>query len=57
MILNFDARLPDLIAMHANLVYFILFGVIFLKIGVLPFFFLPSNPLLFYAVRCVRHQC
>lgn len=47
MLLNFDAHLPDLVAMHANLVYFILFGVIFLQIGLLPFFFLPSNPFLF----------
>ena len=47
MILNFDAHLPDLVAMHANLVYFILFGVVFLQIGILPFFFLPSNPFLF----------
>ncbi len=47
MILNFDAHLPELISMHANFVYFILFGVIFLEIGVLPFFFLPSNPFLF----------
>ncbi|MES2502100.1 MAG: VTT domain-containing protein [Pseudomonadota bacterium] len=47
MILNFDAHLPDLVSMHANLVYFILFGVIFLQIGILPFFFLPSNPFLF----------
>ncbi len=47
MILNFDAHLPELIAMHANLVYVILFVVIFLQIGVLPFFFLPANPFLF----------
>lgn len=47
MIMAFDAHLPQLVAMHANLVYFILFGVIFLQIGVLPFFFLPSNPFLF----------
>lgn len=47
MILNFDAHLPQLVAMHANLVYVILFGVVFLEIGVLPFFFLPSNPFLF----------
>ena len=47
MILNFDAHLPDLVAMHANLVYFILFGVVFLQIGILPLFFLPSNPFLF----------
>jgi membrane-associated protein len=47
MILDFDAHLPQLVAMHASLVYFILFGVVFLQIGVLPFFFLPSNPFLF----------
>ena len=47
MILNFDAHLPELVAMHANLVYLILFLVIFLEIGVLPFFFLPANPFLF----------
>ena len=46
-ILNFDAHLPQLVAMHANLVYLILFSVVFLQIGVLPFFFLPSNPFLF----------
>ena len=33
MILNFDAHLPQLVAMHANMVYFILFGVVFLQIG------------------------
>lgn len=47
MILDFDAHLPQLVAMHANLVYLILFIVVFLQIGVLPFFFLPSNPFLF----------
>jgi len=47
MILNFDVHLPQLVATHANLVYVILFGVVFLQIGVLPFFFLPSNPFLF----------
>ena len=47
MILDFDAHLPELVAMHANLVYIILFGVVFLQIGVLPFFFLPANPFLF----------
>ena len=47
MILDFDAQLPQLVAMHANLVYVILFSVIFLQIGVLPFFFLPANPFLF----------
>jgi membrane-associated protein len=47
MILDFDAHLPQLVAMHANLVYVILFAVVFLQIGVLPFFFLPANPFLF----------
>ena len=47
MILNFDAHLPLLVAMHASFVYVILFAVIFLEIGVLPLFFLPGNPFLF----------
>jgi membrane-associated protein len=47
MILNFSVHLPQLVTMHADLVYVILFGVVFLQIGVLPFFFLPSNPFLF----------
>lgn len=47
MVLNFDAHLPQLVAMHAGAVYVILFAVIFLQIGVLPLFFLPGNPFLF----------
>ena len=47
MIQDFDQHLPQLIAMHASFVYVILFAVIFLEIGVLPLFFLPSNPFLF----------
>jgi membrane-associated protein len=47
MILSFDMHLPQLVAMHANIVYLILFCIVFLQIGVLPFFFLPSNPFLF----------
>ena len=47
MIQHFDAHLPQLVAMHANLVYIILFAVVFLQMGVLPLFFLPSNPFLF----------
>ena len=47
MILAFDKHLPTLIALHAGLVYVILFAIIYLQIGTLPFFFLPSNPLLF----------
>jgi membrane-associated protein len=47
MVLDFDKHLPELIAMHAGLVYVILFAVIYLQIGTLPLFFLPSNPFLF----------
>jgi membrane-associated protein len=47
MVLDFDKHLPTLIAMHAALVYVILFAVVYLQIGTLPFFFLPSNPFLF----------
>ena len=47
MILDFDKHLPALILMHASVVYVILFAVIFLQIGTLPLFFLPSNPFLF----------
>ncbi len=47
MILNFDQQLHVLIAMHANLVYLILFLVVFVEIGVIPLFFLPGNPFLF----------
>jgi len=47
MCIKIENHLPDLVAMHANLVYFILFGVVFLQIGILPLFFLHSNPFLF----------
>ena len=47
MIQHFDAHLPQLVAMHANFVYIVLFAVVFLQMGVLPLFFLPSNPFLF----------
>ncbi|HAF01143.1 MAG TPA: hypothetical protein DCO68_06600 [Methylophilaceae bacterium] len=47
IITNFDAHLPLLVATHAHTVYLILFAVVFLQVGILPFFFLPSNPLLF----------
>lgn len=46
-ILHFDQSLHALVMQHAGLAYGILFGVVFLQIGVLPFFFLPSNPFLF----------
>ena len=47
MVLNFDQQLHTLISMHANLVYLILFLVVFLEIGIIPLFFLPGNPFLF----------
>ena len=47
MIQHFDAHLPQLVALNAILVYIILFAVVFLQMGVLPLFFLPSNPFLF----------
>jgi len=47
MVLNFDQQLHTLIAMHANLVYLILFLVVFLETGIIPLFFLPGNPFLF----------
>lgn len=47
LITNFDAHLPELVAMHAGLVYLLVFTVVFLQIGVLPLFFLPGNPFLF----------
>jgi len=49
MVLHADAMLPQLIDTHIQLAYLVVFIVIFLQIGVLPFFFLPSNPFLFVA--------
>lgn len=46
-ILHFDQNLHSLVMQNAALAYSILFGVVFLQIGVLPMFFLPSNPFLF----------
>jgi membrane-associated protein len=47
LITNFDAHLPALVGMYASWVYVIVFAVVFLQIGILPLFFLPSNPFLF----------
>lgn len=44
---HFDAHLPELVGMYAHWVYVVIFAVVYLQIGVLPFFFLPSNPFLF----------
>lgn len=47
LITNFDAHLPELVGMYAQWVYVVIFAIVYLQIGVLPFFFLPSNPFLF----------
>lgn len=50
-LLNFftslDAELGNLIATHGNLIYVILFAIVFTEIGFLPLFFLPGDPLIF----------
>lgn len=51
MILNFDQQLHVLIAMHASLVYLILFLVVFLEIGVVPLFFCQEIHSCLYAAR------
>lgn len=47
LITNFDAHLPTLVSMYAYWVYGVVFAVVYVQIGILPFFFLPSNPFLF----------
>jgi membrane-associated protein len=47
LITNFDAHLPALVGMYSSWVYVVVFAVVFLQIGILPLFFLPSNPFLF----------
>lgn len=47
LVTHFDQALHDLVMHHAGLAYVVIFTVVFLQIGVLPFFFLPSNPFLF----------
>ncbi len=46
---NLDAQIAGFIAMHGNLVYLLLFAIVFLEIGIFPLFFLPGNPLIFIA--------
>jgi membrane-associated protein len=46
---NLDAQIAGFIAMHGNLIYLLLFAIVFLEIGVFPLFFLPGNPLIFIA--------
>ncbi|MFW5432740.1 MAG: DedA family protein [Methylophilaceae bacterium] len=49
LLMHLDSHIADFIAMHGNLVYLLLFAVVFLEIGVFPLFFLPGNPLIFIA--------
>lgn len=42
-----DAHLGHLIAAHGNLIYLLLFGIVFTEIAFLPLFFLPGDPLIF----------
>ncbi len=44
---NLDMQLGHVIATHGNLIYIILFTIIFSEIGFLPLFFLPGDPLIF----------
>ncbi len=47
LVAHFDQGLHSLVMHHVGLAYLVIFTVVFLQIGVLPFFFLPSNPFLF----------
>jgi membrane-associated protein len=46
---HLDAQLGTLIAANGNLIYMLLFAIIFCEIGFLPLFFLPGDPLIFIA--------
>jgi membrane-associated protein len=45
--LHFDQHFASAIAQHGTAIYVILFAIICVEIGVVPFFFLPGDPLLF----------
>ncbi len=47
LLMHLDSHIAGFIAAHGNLTYLLLFAVIFLEIGIFPFFFLPGNPLIF----------
>lgn len=49
LLMHLDSHIADFIGMHGNLIYLLLFVVVFLEIGVFPLFFLPGNPLIFIA--------
>ena len=46
---HLDAQLGNLIAANGNLIYVLLFAIVFCEIGFLPLFFLPGDPLIFIA--------
>lgn len=45
--ISLDTQLGSMIATHGNLIYIILFAIVFSEIGLLPLFFLPGDPLIF----------
>lgn len=47
IITSLDAQLGSLIAKHGDLIYLLLFAIVFTEIGFLPLFFLPGDPLIF----------
>ncbi len=49
LLANLDGQIATFIAAHGNLVYLLLFSIVFLEIGIFPLFFLPGNPLIFIA--------
>jgi len=44
---SLDTQLGSVIAAHGDLIYIILFAIVFSEIGFLPLFFLPGDPLIF----------
>ena len=49
LLMHMDTQIAVFIGMHGNLVYLLLFSIVFLEIGIFPLFFLPGNPLIFVA--------
>lgn len=48
-ITHLDTQIAGFISVHGNLIYLVLFAIVFLEIGICPLFFLPGNPLIFIA--------
>jgi membrane-associated protein len=48
LLLHLNQFLGALIAQHGELAYVVLFAIVFSEIGLLPLFFLPGDPLLFF---------